>query len=176
MTEDVRPSAIAKRLTIPTNPTVSPDVDPSGDYEYANPVALNNRVVLYANAIIECTDLISQYSTRLEAAKLAKRKAERQLEDFEGRLLRVHPAPKGHNTLKALQSHIEKVAWEKDETGDQYHELQDALRKAEDDVARWAAKMAQQRDWLEAIKLASHNVGTFLSYVKFDSQLGGRAR
>jgi chromosome segregation ATPase len=171
-------SAAAKRLLIPTNPHVSPDVDPStsGDFEYTNPVALNNRVVLYANALIECTDLIVQYQNRLEGAKLEKRTAERQIEDFEGRLLRQHPTPKGHNTLKALQAHIEKTAFEVDDTGDQYHDLREALRKAEDKVAKWQSKLSGQRDWLEAIKLASQNVGYHLSYVKFDSHLSGRAR
>lgn len=160
----------AVRLMLPTNPTVDPDVDPAvvGEtpVEYCNPVALNNRVVFLANAMIEGSDEVSRLIKQSRAAKLAKRKAERQFEDFEHRILRIHAAPKGASSLKALAAHIQKAAFEQDDTGTQYEELLAAVRKAEDEVADCEGQIAEIRVWLDAIEAAQTAITTHLSFVK----------
>jgi hypothetical protein len=172
-------SARALKLMLPTNPNVDPDVDPSrvegGDFEYANPVALNNRIVFYANATIEGTDELYRLTAKQRAAKLGKRKAERQLDQFEERILRIHPAPKGNNTLKALTAHIQKAAFEKEDTGAQYEQLREDFETAEDTLVGIDSKLSQVRMWLDAIDAAQEAIRTHLSWVKADAG-GGRRR
>lgn len=168
-------SKTALKLTIPVNPGSAEAPERSANteqFEYANPVTLNNRLILYGNAVIDATDRLNAYNLKIEEAKLSKREAERQLEGFEGRLLRSYPPEKNLSTLKLVQAYVERMAFDRDGTGEQYLELREALEKAEDAVHHWQAKAENLRTWLKAIELASHNITTHLSFVKFDGRLG----
>jgi chromosome segregation ATPase len=173
MTEEV--SKTAGLLLIPVNaasaeaPGIPAD---SSQFEYANPVTLKNRLVLYSNAVIEATDRLNDFNERIAAAKQHKRAAERDLENYEARLLRLYPPEKNLSTLKLVQAYVERISHDRDSTSDQYHELRQAVHKAEDDGAHWQTKADKVRAWLNAIETASQNITTHLSYVKFDSKLG----
>jgi hypothetical protein len=170
-TAELSPSAL--RLTIPTNPNVDISVVPTAEFEYANPVTLNNMLLLYGNAVIELAGKRDRAGKRLEAAKLERRKAERQLEDFEQGLLRTHPAPRGVTTLKLLAAHIEAAAFS-DDTSDQYDDLRNAVRTAEDAVEAANAQISTLKGWGDAIETASGNITVHLSYVKAEWNHSGR--
>lgn len=165
-------------LWIPTNPNVSPDVNPEsrpdGEYEYANPVTVNNRLVLFANAVIAAMDELDQGISKVRQAKLQKKTAERQLRNYEQRILRSFPPPKGKNAIKLIDAHIARAAHELDDTLEQYQELQEALDEAEDAVTRAEGRVEKLRQWLKAIELAIQACTTHLSYVKFDGAFQGR--
>jgi chromosome segregation ATPase len=124
-----------------------------------------------SKARTSCTEL----TAKQRAAKLGKRKAERQLDQFEERILRIHPAPKGNNTLKALTAHIQKAAFEKEDTGAQYEQLREDFETAEDALIGIDSKLSQVRMWLDAIDAAQEAIRTHLSWVKADAG-GGRRR
>lgn len=173
MSQDDALSALAEGLLIPTNPTVDLSASPIGDFEYANPVTLNNQLLLYGNAVIQATDRIAACHKQIEAAKLAKRKAERQLEDFEQAILRKYPLPKGTGTLKVIDAYIARMAVE-EKLHEQYADLKDEVRKQDDERAKWEAREKTTRMWLDAIDRASQNITTHLSFVKYESGPGRR--
>lgn len=166
-------SAAAQRLLIPTNPSASVGLVPESEFEYANPVTLNNVVLLYGNAKIELADKSDRAHKRLDAAKLELRKAERQVEDFEFRLLRTHPTSK--TTLKLIAAHLDQAAFQED-TIAQYDELRAHVRACEDAVHRAHGVVARLKDWSDAIDSAINSITVHLSYVKAEWQNGGRHR
>jgi chromosome segregation ATPase len=167
-------SKTAALLTIPVNEHSgeAPGVPAASEqFEYANPVTLKNRLILYANAVIEATDKLNDINDAIASAKSAKRHAENDLESYEGRLLRLFPPEKNLTTLKLVQAYLERVAHDRDDTADQYYMLREAVKKAEENVAKAQAKADKIKAWLSAIETASQNITTHLSYVKFDSKL-----
>lgn len=175
MTEEAAPSKTALKLLIPVNTTSleAPDIAAdSSQFEYANPVTLKNRLILYSNAVIEATDKLNDINDRIAAEKRSKREAERLLGSYEEQLLRTYPPGKNLTTLKLVQAYVERVAHDLDNTADQYHQLREDVEAAEDKVAEWQVKADRIKAWLQAIAVASQNITTHLSFVKFDSRLG----
>lgn len=168
-----RLGATAQRLMIPTNPSVEVATLEPREFEYANPVTLNNLLLLYGNARIELGDKLERANKRLEGAKLEKRKAERQLEDFETARLRTSPAPRGVSTLKLLAAHIESAAF-LEGLSDQYDELREALAEAEDAVHAAQAGVNRLKDWGDTLEAATNSITVHLSYVKAEWQHAGR--
>lgn len=166
-------SATARRLFIPTNPHAGVGEIPESEFEYANPVTLNNVVLLYGNAKIELADKSDRAHKQLDAAKLAKRQAERQLESYEFRLLRTHPAPKGVTTLKLIAAHLDQAAF-LDGTLTQYEELREEVVKWDDEVHRVQGALKRLDDWGSAIDSAINSITVHLSYLKAEWQHGGR--
>lgn len=165
--------ATAARLLIPTNPNVQVAEVAPKEFEYANPTTLNNLLILYGNARIELGDKSEKANKALEAAKLEKRKAERQLEDFEKRLLREKPVPRGITTLKLIGAHLEAAAF-LEQTSDQYDLLRDAVRDAEDAEYAASAQVRRYKDWAETIQAAVDSITVHLSYIKHEWRDAGR--
>lgn len=167
-------SNMASKLLIPVNEAAAEAPSGQEEFEYANPVTLNNRLILYGNAVIEATDRLNRITKQIEAAKHAKRTAERVLAEYETRLLRKYPSQKNLTTLKLVQAHLDRVAFDLDDTAEQYDGLRKDVEKAEDAQEHWEAKAGEIRMWMKAIETASQNIMTHLSFVKFGGALGGR--
>jgi hypothetical protein len=158
-------------LTIPTNPDYAPP-DVSGDEaELANPVTVNNQQVLFANAALRVAQEHVEVNRRLVGARLELRVARRDFDDAMRAILKAHPPASANDTknLKLTEAYVWRRAEENALDGAlRAHER--LVQAREDEVTRLEAEADNKALAMAAIKLASQNAMTFLSYVKDEAR------
>jgi hypothetical protein len=161
---------VSNKLLIPTNPDYDVDgAEPTA--ELANPVTVNNQQVLFANEAIRVTQdhvALNRDRTRLKLELKATRRAK---DAIVRDLLRRFPPGSANDTktLKLLDAYVWRKAEEFNEAErlrlleEEEQHLEDEIERLEDEGHNKALAMA-------ALKLASQNAMTFLSYVKDEAK------
>jgi hypothetical protein len=167
----------AASITIPTNPDYDPEHDPSLQAELANPVRVNNSQILFTNALLAVTQEHIELLDDVIKIKLELKDARRQREKLVRQVLREHPPSSGNDTktLKLIEAYVARIAF-----GKPIEQLLDSLEvtieELEDDLERKQDEIKQCELKVFAIRQASQNSMTFLSYVKADANAHGFTR
>jgi hypothetical protein len=165
---------ILESLLIPTNPEYDWEADANSQPEYVNPVTLNNREVLMANAAIVITQQHIKVNRQLAQVSHRLQEAEHAVSDFERDLLLRFPAPStATKNNKLLQVYIYSVATTQGYK-DQYETLVRAVRTLSRDLAKWEAEAENCKAAYQAVKLGGEHIQTHLSFVKNEQKVSGR--
>lgn len=153
-------------LKVPVNPEYNFDLDPAEQFNYVNPVMLNNLIVHYANCAIEVFDKLKQQRKELLEVRIALRKSVRELEDLEyDILLGANLTKSDFKNLKDRLYFIRKTAKES-EYSSQYDKARITCDELQDTVLKHEIRIESGEDMLKLINQLSSNVQTHLSYVK----------
>jgi len=160
-------STWAHKLQLPVNPAFDFEVDPSEQPEYVNPVTLNNYLATYSNAQIQLTDFVSVKNTRLTDLKKSQREKQRELDDFEERVLRKHP-PSLERHVKTLKLQGAYIAAKAEEMGlsVEHKGYIVALRSIEDEMETVKSRIDTAKLWIKTIEDNTIKIQTYLSFVK----------
>jgi hypothetical protein len=162
-----------KKLMVPTNPEYDFEGDPGQQPDYANPVVLSNKLVMYANATLELTESIVSVSKQRERKRLELRDEERKLQDLKrGVLARTPITSTASKNLQLTDAHIYK-ALETEKLLDGYKAIEARVAKLEDEIDGLKAKEEDFKYSIHTIKLASDNITNKLSYVKAEAKFAG---
>lgn len=160
-----------ERLIVPTNPDYDFEGDPHQQPDFANPVVLSNKLVLYANATIELTKSIVAVSKRRERRRLELRDEERKLQDLKrGALSRNPITPTAAKNLQLTDAHIYR-ALEAEALLAGYKIIEDKIAKLEDEIEGLKAQEEDFKYSVHTIKLASENIVAKLSFVKAEAKM-----
>ena len=153
-------------LLIPTNPDYDWEGDVSNQPEYVNPVTLNNREIMMANAAIVITQQHIKVNRQVAQIRHTLREAEHALSDFERDLLLRFPAPStATKSTKLLQVYMYSVAITNN-LQSQYNSLSGEIKNLSRELARWEAEAENCKAAYQAVKLSGEHIQTHLSFVK----------
>lgn len=163
--------SVLEAILIPVNQEFDWSKAPETQFEYVNPVVLNNFEIKLANIYSTITQRSITAKKRLADAKDAVTTAEQELEDMELDILDRVPAPSSSKTLKLIDAHIRRAAREL-AVSDVHETLRAKIRKATTEVAKCALEVEGWKAQLDAVTQASQNIQTHLSYVKNEARNG----
>lgn len=167
-------SQFFKRLAIPTHPNFDLERD-SGTLDYVPPVVLNNRVVLYTNALIEIAEQVVELNRGIERLKLDKRRVERLRDQRRTQLLAQHPAPTSATKNLLLTDAYVLTLAKNDGCSDVLAKWEDEIAAFDDAIDLKELEVRNCKSLTETIKLACENIRTHLSFVKQEARLHGYA-
>jgi hypothetical protein len=157
-------------LLIPTNPDYDPD-HPDDGVDLANPVTVNNQQILFANEVIAVTGEHIAANRDITQCKLELKVLRRMRNDLHRQILRDRP-PRSGNDVKNNQlvdAYIFRMAVELQLDG-MLHQIDEQEATLEASLAEAEAEAANCALKLTALKLASQNTMTFLSWVKEEAK------
>lgn len=166
MTTEKRQAPLLENLQIPVNPNYDWNKDPSEQANYFNPVTLCNREVAYANKIIEIASKLAAANKQLAVARLRARTVRREITRIEAGLLGGQEPPKEYTKNLVLQAAYVQQLVRGSEYADNHRLLSDELITLEDSIEEQDAKINSGYKALDALKLASQNLQTALSFYK----------
>jgi hypothetical protein len=161
-------------LLAPVNPSYDFDADPADQFEYANPVTLNNKLVLFTNAMIELNKRAVSLARRRERKRLEKKDLDRQLKSLRNAVLSLHPIPPSSaKNLPLTEAYIVRCL-EAEGLLDQYKQLELTAGRLDDEIDFLKEEGENLRFTFQTIQLASNNITMHLSYVKQEARMGAR--
>ncbi len=169
-----REAAYFSRLEIPTHPDYDFDKDPADQFEYANPVTLNNQLVLYTNAAIGLTQTVVSLGRRRQASRLRKKDLERKLKGLRNRVLSDNPAPpSAAKNLALTEAYVFRCL---DAAGklNEAEQLEAQIAVLEDEGETMKEEVENLHFTMKTLELAGTNVMTHLSWLKAEVRNHGR--
>ena len=154
------------------NPQYDWAVPAADQVEYANPVTVNNQVLLLANYAIEVTQSIVATNRKIRDAKEALKAAKHAKDDFQYDLMRTYPPPAtATKSLALMEAFVRNSAFVAG-TQEQYIELRKAVNAAELAMERLDIDLDASKQVWDTVKLLGIHLQTFLSFVKSDKKSG----
>lgn len=162
-----------ENLLVPVNPEYDFDADPTGQFDYANPVTLNNQLVLYTNAGIELTKKVVVLNRRREKLRLDKKDVERKLKALRQNTLAKNPAPPSAAKNLALTDAYVQRCLEADGFFLEAQAHEATVATLDDKIDLMKEEAENLFFTMNTIKLASQNIMTHLSFVKNEQKMHG---
>ena len=156
-------------LMIPTNPEYDWEVDPNTQFDFVNPVVLNNKLMQHANAAITVTQAIVTANRKLNDLESKRVLLETELEDLEQKVLaKQPPTPAEAKTLKQLGAYIIRMMEQADDPSDyaRYLQVKDELSGMAKEMAEHRMSVDNGRQVFQMLKMLSEEIKTHLSFVK----------
>ncbi len=169
---EIDPEPPRSPLLIPTHPDVDPDEDQGAEAtDLANPVTVNNRQVLFANEAIRIAQRHVGLNRQILKLKLELKVTRRAHEKIVRRVLTEFPPERVSDTktLKLVDAYVARVA-DRARVSEELALLENEQARLEDEIMKKEAEAENQQLAMSAIKLASQNAMTFLSYVKDEAR------
>jgi hypothetical protein len=171
MADETEAPSMFDALMVPVNPEYDFNKEPQeNEFEYANPVTVNNQEILYANAAMQVTKLHVKANKKIAAAKLELKATREAREDIERKI--VVQSPPGTNDSKNTRL-MEAYIWRTAAATGKAEELQRLLQEERRLTARildLEATAENLKLTQQTIKLAGEHGQTFLSYVKDEAR------
>lgn len=159
-------------LQVPVNPNYDFEKDPSLQTDYANPVMLSNKLVLYANALLQITKGVMGLARRREGLRLERRTSELKLNAMRREVLAQNPAPPAASKNLALTEAYVFRCLESNGVIDLWKALEATVNRLEDEIEGLKQEEDNLKYSVHTIKLASENITNKLSYVKAEAKMG----
>jgi hypothetical protein len=162
-------------LQVPVNPNYDFEADPGDQqFEYANPVHLSNKLVLYTNAAILLARNIVSLARKRERLRLEKKEVDRKLRDLRRDVLVKNPAPPSAAKNLLLTDAFMARALESEGLLTGYQEFERRSAELEDQVEALKDEGENLRFTMQTIQLAASNVTNALSWTKAEARMTGR--
>ena len=154
-------------LQIPTNPEYDFGADPETQFDYANPVTLNNKLIEYANASIVVIRRLVTAQQEVAECKQELQALNAQIDDVEQEILSAYPPTTADTkTLKVLAAYIRRRATEDPDKAHLYFTRLNDRTELQARLLVLDAQIDNARQTFQLIKLLSDQVQTHLSFVK----------
>lgn len=164
-----------ENMLVPVNPEYDFDKDPTeNEFEYANPVTLNNKLVLYTNACFVLTEKAVVLGRRRERTRLDAKDKERTLRTLRNETLARNPAPPSAAKNLALTDAYVQRCLDLDGRLEEAQVLENEIAGLEDDAEQMKDEVENLRFTITTIRLACENIAIHLSYAKHDYNMHSR--
>lgn len=160
-----------EQLEVPVNPAYDFEGEPADQPDYANPVVLSNKLVLYANATLQVTKSIVALARKRERLRLERRELERALVDLRRAVLNKYPATTAAaKNLTLTDAHVFQ-ALEREGQVAIWKSTEEKMAKLEDQIESLKQEEENEKYTVHTIRLASENVVAKLSFTKHEAQM-----
>lgn len=158
-------------LQIPTNPQYdfeSREEQP----DYVNPVMLSNKLVQFANAVLDATKHVVILGRRRERLRLERKDFERSLVEMRRQVLSRHPAPpSAAKNLQLTDAYVIRCL-ESEGTIQTWKDIEAKIAKLEDEMEGLEKEEENLKYAQHTIRIASENITNKLAYVKAEAKFG----
>jgi len=147
---------------------------PTVTSQYANPVVLNNYLILVANDSHTLAERVAQVNGRLGKLKSNMADAEGRLDEFEQELLLKTPAPANdRKSNKLLDIYVRTLVMGlEDDQRSTWAALREAIQSLKADIVVTELEKDSTYARLNHLKLEADCIKTHLAYVKMESRYG----
>lgn len=158
-------------LQVPINPNYDFEGDPSEQPDYANPVVLANKLVQYANGVLEAGKHVVILARKRERVRLDLKTAERELVAMRRDTLSRNPAPPSAAKNLALTDAYVYKCIEADGNADKWKALEAKIAKLQDEMEGLEKEEENLKYMQHTIRIASENITNKLSFTKHEAKM-----
>lgn len=160
-----------ENLQVPVNPDYDFESDPEGQADYANPVMLSNKLVMYANAMLQITKGVVFLARKRERLRLERKELERALTALRRAVLSKHPAQgSAAKNLQLTDAHVFSALVVEGQDAI-WTETERKIARLDDEIDGLKEEEENLKYTAHTIKLASENITNRLSYTKHEAQM-----